>query len=411
MGFQLLSSFLFLGVVIVSCFGELSLSNTFLDDNSIKLVSNDGLRDEQHSTYSIIDDDHDLDDFSNGRIGRHCIKAIYQFGDSISDTGNFIWEDPYSSFGQFPYGETYFQKPTGRCSDGRLMIDYLAKFLKLPFLEPYLNKEGNFEHGANFAVIGATALDVSTLVAKDIIPSVTNHSLSVQLGWFKSHINSIYSDTSECKRKLAKALFIVGEIGGNDYNFAISVGKQPPFLYQMVPEVVQAISNVTEELISLGATQLIIPGNFPVGCMTVYLAGFKSNDPSMYDDLKCLISLNEFAKFHNDQLRQTIKKLRKKHPHVAIAYMDLDKAMRKMLQHATSLGFKKKVMYKACCGSGDDDNYNFNSSAICGIPGVRACQSPQKHVSWDGFHLTDRAYQVMTTWLISHIFDGTSTFS
>jgi hypothetical protein len=57
------------------------------------------------------------------------VNAIYSFGDSIADTGNLLREGPvgfFSSIGSYPYGQTY-QKPTGRCSDGLLIIDYFGK--------------------------------------------------------------------------------------------------------------------------------------------------------------------------------------------------------------------------------------------------------------------------------------------
>lgn len=57
------------------------------------------------------------------------IDKIYQLGDSISDTGNFIRESPMgamSPFASLPYGETFFKKATGRCSDGLLMIDFFG---------------------------------------------------------------------------------------------------------------------------------------------------------------------------------------------------------------------------------------------------------------------------------------------
>lgn len=62
---------------------------------------------------------------------RRCkFDSIYQLGDSISDTGNLIIE---SSLGaatpcsRLPYGETFFNEPTGRCSNGLLMIDHVGK--------------------------------------------------------------------------------------------------------------------------------------------------------------------------------------------------------------------------------------------------------------------------------------------
>jgi hypothetical protein len=43
---------------------------------------------------------------------------------------------------------------------------------------------------------------------------------------------------------------------------------------------------------------------------------------------------------------------------------------------------------KACCGAGGGD-YNWNGSAVCGMPGVAACRDPAAYVSWDGVHFTE----------------------
>ena len=68
---------------------------------------------------------------SNAKSLKSCgFDAIYQLGDSISDTGNFIQEKPSAVYARFPYGETFFNKPTGRCSNGRLMIDFIGKEIK-----------------------------------------------------------------------------------------------------------------------------------------------------------------------------------------------------------------------------------------------------------------------------------------
>ena len=49
--------------------------------------------------------------------------AIYNFGDSNSDTGGISAAfEPIPA----PYGENYFRKPTGRVCDGRLVIDFIG---------------------------------------------------------------------------------------------------------------------------------------------------------------------------------------------------------------------------------------------------------------------------------------------
>ena len=52
--------------------------------------------------------------------------AIFNFGDSNSDTGGL---SDMSLKTPTPYGETYFHKPAGRASDGRLMIDFMGMYL------------------------------------------------------------------------------------------------------------------------------------------------------------------------------------------------------------------------------------------------------------------------------------------
>lgn len=51
--------------------------------------------------------------------------AIYNFGDSNSDTGARS-----ATFYRIasPYGSTFFGKPSGRYSDGRLIIDFIGKY-------------------------------------------------------------------------------------------------------------------------------------------------------------------------------------------------------------------------------------------------------------------------------------------
>jgi phospholipase/lecithinase/hemolysin len=54
-------------------------------------------------------------------------EAIFIFGDSISDTGNA--EASYPPLDKnSPYGSTYFKHPSGRMSNGRLIIDFIGTY-------------------------------------------------------------------------------------------------------------------------------------------------------------------------------------------------------------------------------------------------------------------------------------------
>ncbi|XP_022746945.1 acetylajmalan esterase-like [Durio zibethinus] len=328
--------------------------------------------------------------------------AIYQLGDSISDTGNFIQENPSSVFSRLPYGETFFKKATGRCSDGLLMIDYLALSAEIPFLDAYLSKDGLFDHGVNFAVAGATALSEKDLTRKNVSFVPINRSLSQQLDWMFSYFNRTCHSDKDCFKKNERAFFMVGEIGGNDYNYAFLKGKTLEEVKPLVLDVVQTLKYAVKRVIRYGATRLVVPGNFPIGCFPVYLTKFQTNDTTAYDELHCLKELNNFSIYHNDLLQQAIDELKEEHPNVVIVYGNYYNAFRWILSEANLLGFDPTSLQKACCGIGGE--YNFDLSRMCGDPEVTLCLNPNERLSWDGIHLTQRAYELMATWLIHDIY-------
>ncbi|XP_052188953.1 acetylajmalan esterase-like [Diospyros lotus] len=330
----------------------------------------------------------------------HSLKAchldqIYQLGDSISDTGNLIRE-PFGSttpFAKLPYGMTFFKKATGRCSNGLLMIDYIANAAGLPLLNPYKNMDANFRHGVNFAVAGSTALSTEHLASKNIVSPVTTSSLGIQLDWMTSHFSSICYSERDCVEKLKNSLFMVGEIGGNDYNYALLQGKSIEQVMSMVPEIVQEITDAIKRVISHGAVRIIVPGNFPIGCLPIYLTAFNTNATQAYDEHRCLRRLNDFAKYHNNHLQEAIEELRKEFSHVNIVYGDYYNAYKWLLKNFAIFGFDLKWIQKSCCGTGGD--YNFNLDKMCGEQDVPICSNPDQYISWDGIHSTQRAYKLM----------------
>lgn len=52
--------------------------------------------------------------------------------------------------------------------------------------------------------------------------------------------------STECDVYFGKALFLVGEIGGNDYNYAFFMGKTLEEVRSYVPKVVGAVVAATE---------------------------------------------------------------------------------------------------------------------------------------------------------------------
>ena len=54
---------------------------------------------------------------------------LFSLGDSLTDTGNFASLSPNRSVLAFPYGETFFRRPTGRFCDGRLIVDFIGRVI------------------------------------------------------------------------------------------------------------------------------------------------------------------------------------------------------------------------------------------------------------------------------------------
>ncbi|KAG5541586.1 hypothetical protein RHGRI_021427 [Rhododendron griersonianum] len=327
---------------------------------------------------------------------------IYNFGDSLSDTGNLIREKPIgptTAFAKLPYGETFFKRATGRCSNGRLIIDFIAQASGLPFLNPYLEKDADFKHGVNFAVAGAAALTTEDLAKMNVIDTLTNSSLAVQLDWMSKQC--IIERVTDCAEKKNTSLFLLGEIGGNDYNFAFLEGQTIQDAKKLVPEVVAAIiSGVRRVIVSYGAVKVVVPGIFPNGCFPIYLTLFQTNDSSAYDKHRCLKDINAFAYYHNEKLLEAIQEFKKEYPDVVIVYGDYYRAFLWLFDHAVELGFDGETTQKACCGIGGD--YNFTVTNMCSSE-VPICPDPNRFISWDGIHLTEAAYKRMAEWLIDDV--------
>ncbi|CAM0908264.1 unnamed protein product [Alopecurus aequalis] len=333
-------------------------------------------------------------------LGRR-YDSIFSFGDSFTDTGNDIVVFPANKLvtpaAAAPYGITFFHRATGRNSNGRLIIDFIAKELKLPFVPPFLSHNRSFCRGANFAVAGATAQDA--VVFRDI-PGVgklvLNTSWSMQLRWFESLKPSLRRP--KCAGLFQRSLFFVGEFGFNDYSFAV-FGKTIPQLRSMVPDVVKTISAAVEVLIKQGARTVVVPGIAPLGCTPPNLAFFPSADPAGYEPRTgCLKDLNQVAVRHNLLLQNSLKRVRKNHPSVAVVYADFYTPVIQMVESPAKFGLRRDVL-RCCCGGGG--KYNFNISAGCGMPGATVCDDPSAYLFWDG-HFTEKAYRYIAKgWLKS----------
>ncbi|KAL6217126.1 hypothetical protein ACLB2K_010343 [Fragaria x ananassa] len=321
--------------------------------------------------------------------------AIFNFGDSNSDTGGLA-----AAFLSLPapYGETYFHMSAGRYSDGRLIIDFLAKSLGHPYLSAYLDSLGtNFSYGANFATAASTIR-----LPHLILPKAAGFSpfyLDIQYSQFlqlksRSQLirqrGGIFASLMPMEEYFSKALYTF-DIGQNDLGEAILSRNMPiQEVNASVPDIITGFSTNIKKIYDLGARSFWIHNTGPIGCLAYILVRFPS---AQKDEAGCAKAYNEVAQHLNHKLKQAVVQLRKELPLAAFTYVDVYSVKYSLFKEPAKFGFELPLV--ACCGYGGE----YNSSAGCGttisINGsqifVGSCKTPSTRVVWDGIHYTEAA--------------------
>ncbi|KAL6657510.1 hypothetical protein ACP70R_005290 [Stipagrostis hirtigluma subsp. patula] len=325
-----------------------------------------------------------------------CYSRFFAFGGSLIDTGNFIhYSTAPGVVAKPPYGETFFHRPTGRWSDGRLIVDFIVERFGYPYWTPYLagKTAEDFRYGANFAVASGTALDQLLFENEGLhVNQITPYSLGVQIGWFEQVVAKLASTEHERREIMASSLFLVGEIGASDYNHPLLQNKPLHSVRPLVPRVIRSIARSIQALIQLGAKTLLVPGIYPLGCVPRHLFLYRRSKAGDYDAAGCLRWLNGLAADHNALLKAELAELRRAHPGVSIVYVDLYGEVLGVIASPARHGFGERTL-DACCGGGGPYNANFTS--LCSDPGAVQCPDPSKYVSWDGVHMTEAVYRIM----------------
>ncbi|XP_075643790.1 GDSL esterase/lipase At4g01130 [Castanea sativa] len=331
-------------------------------------------------------------------------EAIFNFGDSNSDTGGFWAAFPAQSG---PFGMTYFNRPTGRASDGRLIIDFLAQGLGLPFLSPYLQSIGsNYRHGANYATLASTVLLPNTSL---FVTGISPFSLAIQLNQmkdFKTKVDEFHRSSSSYGTESTKlpSQEIFGKslytfyIGQNDFTSnlaAIGIGG----VKQYLPQVVSQIAGTIKEVYGLGGRAFLVFNLAPVGCYPAFLVE-RPNNSSDVDEFGCVISYNNAVVDYNNMLKETLTQTGEALSNASLIYVDTHSVLLQLFRHPTSYGLRYGT--KACCGHGGG-TYNFDPNLYCGNTKVingstvtaTACSDPKNYVCWDGIHTTESANKII----------------
>ncbi|KAG6386864.1 hypothetical protein SASPL_152041 [Salvia splendens] len=84
---------------------------------------------------------------------------MYVFGDSLSDVGNNKYLNDSSDKVNFlPYGIDFSGGPTGRFSNGKILVDFIGLPLLPSYADDVIAKGENILYGVNYASAGAGIL-------------------------------------------------------------------------------------------------------------------------------------------------------------------------------------------------------------------------------------------------------------
>ncbi|GKV37304.1 hypothetical protein SLEP1_g45346 [Rubroshorea leprosula] len=333
-----------------------------------------------------------------GGLGPCWFPAIYNFGDSNSDTGGR--SAAFNAISS-PNGETFFGHPAGRACDGRLVIDFIAEHLKLPYLSAYLDSVGaDFEHGANFATGGSSI----------ILPGYSPFDLGIQIAQFiqfKSRTTALYEQLKHKGRippfesnlprpeDFPKALYTF-DIGQNDlaYGFQHTTEKE---VRASIPNLLNQLSEAVHLLYNEGARFFWVHNTGPLGCLPYSVIYNHGNR----DKSGCVESRNQLAMEFNRQLKDKISALRTQLPYAEFTYVDVYSAKYAVISNAEQLGFVNPFNF--CCGSFYGYHIDCGKKAIVnGTVYGNPCNHPSRHISWDGIHYSEAANRLIA----NHIVDG-----
>ncbi|KAH7291586.1 hypothetical protein KP509_29G023100 [Ceratopteris richardii] len=321
--------------------------------------------------------------------------AIFIFGDSLADVGNNDYI-PFSSLrvNYFPYGIDFPRRiPTGRFSNGRLVLDFVASNLGLQVPLPYLSPEAkglDLLHGVNYASGGCGILNETTRNSKGCL------SLSAQVRYHTQTRSRIIEQLGEdTEAFFSRALFFI-VIGSNDFlgNYISnnSGGSNTPSFMQFRDHLISSLDDDIQILYGEGARRVILMGLGPLGCIPSQIAKSKNGT--------CNEDLNDWAQGLNMAFTSLVKGLSLRLEDLLMTFVNPYPILKDFIDNPLPYGFE--VTNKACCGGG-----KMNAQIPC-LPLFICCLNRTNHIFWDPWHPTEATNELLANAFLSN--NSTSSY-
>nr|CAD1824470.1 unnamed protein product [Ananas comosus var. bracteatus] len=313
--------------------------------------------------------------------------AVFNFGTRTPTLGPVggIRAGPAPEWGEL------LGRPMGRYCDGRVVVDFIAHKLGLPYLNAYLDSVGsNFSHGANFATAGSTIRPQNTTLSQSGFSPI---SLDVQ-SWqfaqfvtrsqFAAKVNGVFNGLLPKEEYFSQALYTF-DIGQNDLTAGYFSNMTTEEVKASIPDILNQFTAVIQSVYGQGGRYFWIHNTGPFGCLPYVLERVPLKAPDV-DRHGCGTPFNGVAQLFNEKLKETVAQLRRDLPSPSSP-----------TSTSTPSRFERPLV--ACCGHGG--KYNYNAKYGCGSMKTTAngtavlvggsCKDPRKRIIWDGVHYTQAA--------------------
>ncbi|KAL5730287.1 hypothetical protein ACHQM5_003127 [Ranunculus cassubicifolius] len=303
--------------------------------------------------------------------------ALYVFGDSLSDSGNNNGLRTLARADHEPYGVDFPSGATGRFTNGKTMVDFIAESLGLPFAPPYLSTEDKscFKAGVNYASGSA-----------GILPE-TGSALGENVDFNKQI--TYFQETSKDQDELARSIFVVW-IGSNDYlnNYLQPQSYNSSHQYnpiQFADRLTNTLRQGIERLYELGARKFAVFNIARIGCIPATVALANQRPPA-----PCVEDVNNLVLIFNTMLLPVIAELENTLTGSTFVRGDVY-GIGKTSQET---GVSEAQSY--CC--------QVDFTGMCAA-NLAPCENRSMHLFFDSFHPSEVASNRMA----SECFDGYSS--
>ncbi|KAB5516522.1 hypothetical protein DKX38_027170 [Salix brachista] len=314
--------------------------------------------------------------FISSVCGAPLAPALYVFGDSLVDSGNNNILPTVSKANFEPYGVDFAKGDTGRFSNGRLVPDFIAEFLGLPYPPPCVSfRISTPVTGLNY---GSASCGILPETGQDLGQCL---SLDNQIDLFQRTVESSlpnhFKGPNELMDYLSKSILVVGT-GSNDYMSNTSKQYTPQEFAQLL---LDKLSLNFQRLYNLGARKVVMFEIGPIGC-TPSMTRTKQHNG------KCVEESNQLVAYFNDNLLGMLQNLASTLPNSIFVRGRAYWLAYDAIMNPSKYGLVDTS--NPCCETWA------NGTSAC-IPKLKPCPNPDQHFFFDGYHLTESAYSVLAS--------------